>query len=398
MKKKIYTDEQLTQLVERQSKCKFIETYKKKMTHSAVRMLKLKCDCGRVFDVAWNKFNRKDGKPQHQCRECGIALRGKNQRITDAEYTSRKKELGISIKHLEEPRGRMVGIRHICPKCLSDDWFPQPANILCGASTMCKKCSGEHRKLDNVWYQSEKERLGINIKNVQPYVGADLPIWHICPKCEGGWLVRPHGVLSGNSTMCIPCSYSIRNRYKILSDKEVSETLILNNLVWVYGEYKCNSSVLGVRCGCGGIFEKKYEDIRSGWNRCTSCTKSISSGEHHIKEWLDNRNYEYVYQQKFDDLRGKRKMPLSYDFGIYQNGELIALVEYDGAHHFKPIYSLYETKEEAERVFYAQLKRDRRKDDYATSSGLYLIRLKGKDYENLDAKLGDILNNMLIPR
>src|SRR5690606_13447968 len=115
-------------------------------------------------------------------------------------------------------------------------------------------------KLTDEDYQEKKKELGISIINVHKYVGIDTPIWHICPECSGGWLVRPGGVLQGKSNMCTPCSYSLRNKYKTLSEKQVASTLNANDLTWIYGEYASNVSILGVRCNCGEIFEKKYED------------------------------------------------------------------------------------------------------------------------------------------
>lgn len=395
LRKTKYTNEELTQIVESSSDCKFIDTYMKKLSRGTLRMLVLKCGCGKEFEVGWSRFNRKDGIPQKQCQDCGKEIRVDYHRKTDADYQKEKIEKGILIKNIEPYILGHTPIRHICPNCLSDDWLVTPHNILTGASSKCKMCTGGHNKLDDEWYQSEKQRLGINIKNVQEYNGVQTPIWHICPECDGGWLVRPAGILSGNSKTCTPCSYKIRAQEATYTEEDVRRILSELSLEWVSGKYEHKDSVLSLRCSCGEIFEKRYSDARSGWNRCPKCALSISTGEQHIKDYLDALSTQYIHQQKFDDLRGKRNMPLSYDFGIYEKEKLVALVEYDGGHHFKPIYSFYKTKEQAEKEFEAQLLRDRRKNDYAKSIRVPLIRLSGHDYKNLDANLGEKLKEIL---
>lgn len=394
MRKNAYSDAELTHIVESVSDCKFIATYRKKYKHGNKRMLTLKCNCGEIFDVEWNRFNRKDSTPQRQCQECGKELRASRHRKTDADYQEDKLRKGITIKNVEPYILGQTPIRHICPNCLSDEWYVTPHNILTGASTKCKKCTGGYNKLSDEWYQNEKARLGIFVENVQEYNGGDAPIWHICPECNGGWLVRPSHVLRRTSNTCTPCSYRLRGENAILTDEQVRQILSELSMEWVSGEYEGSESILTLKCACGELFDKRFSDARNGWNRCSKCAYSISTGELRIKEYLEDNSIDFVHQQKFDDLRGKRKMPLSYDFGIYSDGKLIALIEYDGAHHFRPIYSFYETRCEAEKQFEAQLKRDERKNKYAKSIGVLLIRLSGKDYENLDAKLGDPLKTI----
>ena len=243
-------------------------------------------------------------------------------------------------------------------------------------------------------YQEKKLALGINIKNKEPYIDGITRIVHECPSCKEDWLVRPANILAGNK-MCTDCSYVYRGMMQVKTSKEIREVLLGLGVDWVDGAYTGKDSILTVRCLCGDSFARRYGDIRNGWTRCTKCSMSISTGEFHIKEWLTEKGYSFVHQQKFDDLRGSRKMPLSYDFGVYRNGELVVLIEYDGGHHFHPIYSRYATREAAEKSFEAIQRRDARKNDYAKRNGYGLIRLSAKDYEKLDAKLAPFLEQYI---
>ena len=52
-----------------------------------------------------------------------------------------------------------------------------------------------------------------------------------------------------------------------------------------------------------------------------------------LKKILNENNIEYREQVSFPDLINIR--PLRYDFGIFENGVLIRLIEFDGIQHFK---------------------------------------------------------------
>ncbi|MFA1738007.1 hypothetical protein [Lysinibacillus fusiformis] len=392
MSKFKYTDEEIKEYIEDNSECKFIKTFMIKSKYGSKRVLNLECSCGNVFEVLWVKFNRSDGMKQRQCRKCGLKTRGKGQMMTNEEYKRRKKDANIDIEHFENPRGRGVGIRHKCPVCGDENWKPTPANVLAKKSTKCEKCNlkniAGHNKLTDIDYQKIKKENGINIVNIEKYQDSSTRILHICPDCNKEWNVSPSHVLSKNSERCESCSYIYRSQKRLLSEEEIHQKVEELNCTWISGNYKGNDSLLTFKCECGKNFRKRYSDFRNGWNRCTICMKSLSTGEHAIKKWLEIHNIPFVHQQKFDDLRGKRKMPLSYDFAVYnEQGDIRCLIEYDGAYHFKPMYSFHKDKIIAEKSFEETQTRDKIKTVYAKKMDIPLIRLSGTQYKYLDKHL-----------
>lgn len=343
MGRKAYSDAELTQIVESVSECKFIESYMKQVNRRKIRMLKLVCECGEIFQASWDNFIRKARTPKRQCNICGESIRlgrlkeiSEQNKLTNAEYLQRKKERGILVVNIEDYAGYEVKIKHICPEC-SCTWSVSPANVLNGSKT-CQKC--QTKKLTE-FMRNPLDKVRENLKNA--------------------------------------------------------------GVEWVSGEYKTyETSIFELRCSCGKLFTRNYRDVMTGSTRCYLCMKQVSYGEYAILLWLKERGYNFVHQQKFSDLKGDKGYPLSYDFGIWDRGTVKILVEYDGEHHHRPLYSFYSTTQEAEIAFLDAKRRDSIKTNYARSNGILLIRLNGKEYENLDANLGEhlkkLLNNMLIPR
>ncbi len=59
-----------------------------------------------------------------------------------------------------------------------------------------------------------------------------------------------------------------------------------------------------------------------------------SKGEIKIEQLLRNGGIKYKREVEFNDLKGS-KAPLRFDFGIYEKGKLILLLEYDGRQHYE---------------------------------------------------------------
>lgn len=86
------------------------------------------------------------------------------------------------------------------------------------------------------------------------------------------------------------------------------------------------------QCDCGNKHEVASNHLKRGDIQSCGCI-STSIGEMNIKKILEENNIEYKEQITFDDLKNIRS--LRFDFGIYENGKLIRLIEFDGVQHFK---------------------------------------------------------------
>ena len=392
MSKAAYSNEYLKEFVESNSECKFRGTYFKETKYGRKRMLQLTCPCGNDYDFMWVRFK----KSKKTCKSCSIANRGKAYRMTNDEYVDIKKERGITIEHLEEIHGANIPTLHKCPVCGDENWKPLPSNVITGQSTKCSRCSGkiagDASRSNDVEYQKKKKNLGIDVINVEPYLNSHTKIKHVCPRCGEDWHISPNAILARKLMMCEPCGYKERGKAALSPKDHILNIVKEGGCEWIGGEYETSRSKLTFRCSCGELFERAFSDYRSGWNRCKSCSGSVSSGENAIMKWLVEKGVNFTHQQKFSDLLGERKMPLSFDFGILdKDGGVKCLIEYDGIHHFKPVDYGVLTEDEALKEFEKRKMRDERKNEYAKNKGLRLIRLNGKQYEKLDEYLKDIL-------
>lgn len=86
------------------------------------------------------------------------------------------------------------------------------------------------------------------------------------------------------------------------------------------------------QCDCGNQHEVASNHLKRGSVQSCGCI-STSIGEMNIKKILEDNNIEYKEQITFNDLKNIK--PLRYDFGIYENGKLVRLIEFDGIQHFE---------------------------------------------------------------
>lgn len=131
-----------------------------------------------------------------------------------------------------------------------------------------------------------------------------------------------------------------------------------------------------VKHSCGHIHNYSiyslFDPAKKDKNICECCKKngSISSGEADIELYLKSRNLAYYRQYRFKDC--KDVAPLPFDFLVYEPStrEIISLIEFDGAQHFKE--TIFSRSEEQQMKIWHH---DLIKDNYCKNNNLRLIRI-----------------------
>ena len=137
---------------------------------------------------------------------------------------------------------------------------------------------------------------------------------------------------------------------------------------------------------CGNKMRKKARFyIGSTKCGCSKCNIK-SNGENIISQYLKDKEYEYARQYTIKEV--KYKNVLLFDFAILKNNNVIALIEYDGEQHFKPIKIFGGAKQYNE-----QIEKDEIKNSYCKENNIPLIRIPYTE-ESLEQYLDNVLNKL----
>lgn len=87
------------------------------------------------------------------------------------------------------------------------------------------------------------------------------------------------------------------------------------------------------QCDCGNTIEVYGTNLISNQTCSCGCMKRTSYGETVIQEYLQQNNITFQREYSFKDLR--LKLPLRFDFAIFQNNKLFCLIEFQGIQHYE---------------------------------------------------------------
>lgn len=119
------------------------------------------------------------------------------------------------------------------------------------------------------------------------------------------------------------------------------------------------------KCSCGNIISVDRTHLVGRGQSSCGCKNSI--GELNINKLLTDNNITYKSQYTNSDLRTDKNGYLRYDFAIFENNNLIRLIEFDGEQHYK------------QEDFFGKLEitqhRDNLKNIYAKENNIPLVRI-----------------------
>lgn len=208
----------------------------------------------------------------------------------------------------------------------------------------------------------------------------------ICDCENDGWY-RRGDVLSGHTQSC-GCLQ--KEAVGDCNTKDFSGLISDCGVKFIKRSYQTERGVWMWNCICplcGSTFTALPAKVLS--NHTTSCGCSIrSSKERMIRSVLDGIGAKYEEQKRFDDCKYKYTLP--FDFAVYDsNNTIIALIEYDGAQHYRPVEFLG-----GDEAYELTGIRDKIKDDYCTSNNIPLIRFS---YTQTDEEIKTHILNILNP-
>lgn len=250
----------------------------------------------------------------------------------------------------------------------------------------CSHCCPTKRLNTTIFRERIKEIYGEEFTILGEYKNNKTKISTRHNNCGYIWDAIPYNLLENYG--CPKCGGSNPLNTKIFKER-VKE--IHGNEYTVLGEYVNKQSTIRVRHN--NELCNNYEwDVIAGnfiYNRteCPICSinKRISKGEKRIKKWLEDNNYKFSQEYKFEDCKYKNN--LRFDFAVHLENELI-LIEYDGRQHF------FSSENKFKQMNLDIIKeRDLIKNKYCQENNIKLLRISYKEFHKIEEILFNTFND-----
>lgn len=304
----------------------------------------------------------------HGCPKCGFETTQKcSTKNTEIFIEQSKKVHGDNYNYDEvKYTGYNIPVKIYCKK--HNEFFMQkPVNHL--QYKGCKKCAKEKivNKLTKNTEEFIKESKLIHKDRYDysrvNYVNGKVPVELFCNVCKNWIFQAPKFNCKGCGC---PCCAGVNKTTEHLNQqfKEVHGDKYDYSLV----NYVNAKTKVSIICKKHGVFKQSPNSHIWG-NGCPKC--NYSKGEKLIDNFLINSNINFKTQYKFEDCRNKK--PLSFDFAVYKNNELIFLIEYQGQQHYEQINFNVKEKIKKDNTLEQIQYRDKIKKEYCKNKGIPLL-------------------------
>lgn len=281
--------------------------------------------------------------------------------VTSTTKIEFKHSCGHKFKMI--PRDLLRRLR--CPKCTKDQ------NI----EKMRKTQEDFIRELE-VAYPNKYKVLG-------RYEGFHKPIEVKCKDCGSIYKNKPSNLLNYGCQICY-------------GNQLITQTEFENDICNKYGdryevigEYVNADTPIEVLCNqCNNKWFPIPYNLKLGYG-CPKCR--TSKGELEVERVLKNVGVIYEPQYRIEECKNIK--PLPFDFAVFDNGDLLLLIEYDGVQHFKTRPNNFFGGTEG----YNRTKiNDNIKNTYCINNNISLLRIPYWEFNNIE-KIVCSKINMLIP-
>ena len=208
-------------------------------------------------------------------------------------------------------------------------------------------------------------------KRVWPNNGRTGQTYWLCECNCGNMVISTRTDLSrGHSRSCGCLNREITN-----NQSQITPGDVINGFTFIEKDASrktCSRAYYWkVKCPyCGKIYSANPYSITCTGIQSCGCLNS-SKGEKAIEEVLKKENISYKKEVTFSDLVSKRNGHLRFDFGLYHNGSLLCLIEYDGEHHSFPKENRFGGPDN----FEITQENDHQKNQYCKKHCIPLIRI-----------------------
>lgn len=140
------------------------------------------------------------------------------------------------------------------------------------------------------------------------------------------------------------------------------------------------------KCECGNYVVVNSNSLRRGLTKSCGCIRD-SLGEHIIVEYLKENNIQSKQEYKFYDLVTENGYCMRFDFAIFNDQQLLCLIEFQGPQHYKAF--LYNSKDFGK---YQREVSDPAKKEYCHRHKIPLYEIRYDD--NIQEKIQEIITKV----
>lgn len=293
------------------------------------------------------------------------------------------KELDLTYvghyKELDNSKHTRYYVQFICNKHPSVGVQINEWSHFLTAKHACRVCSGKYKNIYE--FILGNPQINSNVHILSGYNGFDKPLDCECYICKNRWVTTPHSLKNGSG--CPECG-----KVKAALSRMTPHEDFINKVYQNNPNIKIISRYCGLKnpvtCMCkidGTVFDVSkasnllYENVQ-----CPYC--STSKSEQMIMNILNHNQYNYKFHYRFDDC--KYIHTLEFDFAIFEYGNLLCLIEYDGEQHFKPIDFSGKGDLWALDQLRITQRRDQIKTNYCFQNNIPLIRIPYWERNNME--------------
>ena len=205
--------------------------------------------------------------------------------------------------------------------------------------------------------------------------------WLCQCKCGNTVVVLGKHLRSGNTKSCgcyqrERAAQSNMDRVGSLVGQKIGKLTVMFENGFITHNDGRRSRIYHCKCDCGNIVPDAQHQYLA-YGDLTSCGCIRSKGEFQIEQLLKEHGIDYIREYSFEDLIDI--LPLRFDFAIFQEGQLIALIEFQGEQHFEPSNGYY-----CEDI----VRHDQMKKDYCEKHSIKFIEIRYK--RNYDLTFKDL--------
>ena len=203
--------------------------------------------------------------------------------------------------------------------------------------------------------------------------------WNCICDCGNIKSVQSQNLLSGKTQSC-GCVQKQNTSSALKLDllgKRFGKLVVIEPAESVLEQSGAKRTVWKCKCDCGNECYVKTINLRSG--DTTSCGCIYSKGEQLIEEILKENNFLFKREYSFDDLLTEKGFKMRFDFAVFQNNEILALIEFQGIQHYEPWQDHKNSLSLEERQ-----ERDQIKQAYCAQKGYKLIIIPYWDYQKIN--------------